>query len=43
MNFNTSKVIDMHHLFNDCQKLKELDLSNLDTSSITKKGYMFAE
>ena len=40
-NFNTSKVLDMHYTFNNCQKLKDLNMSNFDTSSVTNMKSMF--
>ena len=41
-NFNTSKVKDMHSMFDSCFKLQSLDLSMFDTSNVTDFGYMFS-
>jgi len=39
-NFNTSKVVNMHHMFS-CRKLSSLDLSKFDTSKVTDMSLMF--
>ena len=39
---NTSKVINMSHLFESCSSSLEVDLSNLDTSSVKDMSYMFS-
>lgn len=40
--FNTSKVTDMTWMFNGTDKLKNVDFSLLDTSSVTNMSTMFA-
>lgn len=35
------EVFDMSSMFRDCDKLTSLDLSNFDTSNVTKMGYTF--
>ena len=41
--FNTNKVIDMNTMFGECNELQHLDLSNFDTSNVTKMNHMFNE
>ena len=38
---NTSKVIDMEGLFQNCITLEYIDLSNFDTSNVTNIAFMF--
>ena len=38
---NTSKVIDMEGLFQNCITLEYIDLSNFDTSNVTNMAFMF--
>ena len=38
---NTSKVIDMNHMFYNCSSLTSLDLSSFNTSQVTDMGGMF--
>ncbi len=40
-NFDTSKVTDMHGMFNRCKALISLNLSSFNTSNVTDMGYMF--
>ena len=40
-NFNTSEVLNLHHLFRGCSLLTSLDLSNFDTSKVTTMFCMF--
>ena len=43
-NFNTSNVIDMGYMFNECHKLKEIKgINNFNTSKVTKMNSMFQE
>ena len=42
-NLNTSKVIDMSLMFNNCCTLGAIDLSRLDTSSATNMACMFQQ
>ena len=42
-NFNTSKVIYMRAMFQECYELEYLDLSNFDTSNVTDMRWMFNE
>ena len=39
--FNTINVIDMSEMFQLCNKLEYLDLSNFNTSKVTNMSYMF--
>ena len=39
----TSHVINMSHIFQGCNKLEEIDLSNFNTSNVTNMSYMFAK
>ena len=39
--FDTSKVTNMSHMFNDMRSLTALDLSNFDTSKVTNMSGMF--
>ena len=41
--FITKKVEDMHLMFHKCSELESLDLSNFDTSNVTRMDYMFSE
>ena len=41
--FNTSKVITMRGMFQQCNELEYLNLSNFDTSNVTDLGIMFQE
>ena len=38
---NTSRVEDMGGMFQECKELEYLDLSNFDTSNVTKMNHMF--
>ena len=38
---NTSQVISMFRMFEDCENLINLDLSHFDTSQVIDMGYMF--
>ena len=40
--FNTSRVINMSTMFQNCINLSSLDLSSFDTSNVTDMSYMFA-
>ena len=40
---NTSNVTDMSYMFNLCNSLQTLDLSNFETSNVTDMSYMFNE
>ena len=40
--FNTSNVNNMKCMFNDCEKLEELDLSTFDTSKVKSMDSMFS-
>lgn len=40
---NTSQVTEMSCMFEDCQSLTALDLSNFDTAKVTDRYAMFAE
>ena len=40
--FDTSQVTDMSNMFDDCKKLKSLDVHNFNTSCVTNMGCMFA-
>lgn len=40
-NFDTSKVIDMYHMFNGCTNLEELNLCTFNTSKVTDMRGMF--
>ena len=40
-NFNTSKVTNMHNMFDDCSGLTSLDVSHFDTSNVTNMIGMF--
>ena len=37
----TNKVTDMEGMFQSCRELEYLDLSNFDSSNVTKMGFMF--
>ena len=39
--FNTNKVTDMAGMFNQCNELISLDLSNFNTSNVTNMSWMF--
>ena len=39
--FDTSKVTDMHLMFEACSSLETLDLSSFDTSKVTNMSFMF--
>ena len=39
--FITNKVSDMRGMFNECNELEYIDLSNFDTSNVTDMGWMF--
>ena len=39
--FNTNKVTDMQSMFDECNELEYLDLSNFDTSNVTTMKQMF--
>ena len=39
--FDTSRVTDMSNMFNSCNKLTSLDLSNFDTANVTNMNSMF--
>ena len=41
--FNTSRVINMSTMFQNCINLSSLDLSSFDTSNVTDMSYMFCE
>lgn len=41
LNFNTSKVQNMSEMFQNCKKLRELDLSTFTTENIDNLWYMF--
>ncbi|MBQ9298360.1 MAG: BspA family leucine-rich repeat surface protein [Clostridia bacterium] len=41
-NFNTNKVTNMKAMFNNCVKLKSINLSSFDTSNVTDMSFMFA-
>ncbi len=38
---NTSKVKNMYSMFNNCQRLREIDLSHFNTSNVTTMNWMF--
>ena len=38
---NTAKVTDMYSLFDSCEKLSSLDLTNFNTEEVTDMSYMF--
>ena len=38
---DTSKVTNMYKMFEGCEQLRSVDLSNFDTSSVTNMKYMF--
>ena len=38
-NFNTSNVINMGHMFQECSSLIDLDISNFNTSKVTNMSY----
>ena len=40
--FNTSRVINMSTMFQNCINLSSLDLSSFDTSNVTDMSYMFS-
>ena len=40
-NFNTSNVIYMDFMFNDCKSLLSINLSNFDTSNVESIYYLF--
>ena len=40
-NFDTHNVTDMSYMFSSCSKLRSVDLSNFDTSSLTTMQSMF--
>ena len=39
----TDKVTNMQYMFNDCNKLTSLDVSNFNTSNVTNMQYMFED
>ena len=39
--FDTSKVINMHGMFDSCYRLKELNITSFNTSSVFYMGLMF--
>ena len=39
--FNTSKVKNMNSMFQYCNEIEYLDLSNFDTSNVIHMGWMF--
>ena len=39
--WNTSNIVDMSYMFNNCNKLKNIDLSNFDTSNVEDMSSMF--
>ena len=39
--FNTSKVEDMNTMFQECNVLEQLDLSNFNTDNVTDMSFMF--
>ena len=41
--FNTSNVIDMNHMFEDCHSLTSVDVSHFDTANVRNMSYMFDE
>ena len=41
-NFNTSNVTNMCAMFQNCTKLKSIDLSSFDTSKVENMSYMFS-
>ena len=40
--FNTINVINMKAMFDECNEIEELNLSNFNTSKVTDMGFMFA-
>ena len=38
---NTSKVTDMNGMFNECNVLENIDLSNFNTDNVTNMSFMF--
>ena len=40
-NLDTSKITDMHYMFNDCHRLTTIDVSKWDTSKVTNMDSMF--
>ena len=40
-NLDTSKVTNMHSMFESCRSLRSLDVSRFDTSKVTNMGSMF--
>ena len=39
--FNTDKVTNMSSMFNECNELEYLDLSNFNTNQVTNMEWMF--
>ena len=39
--FNTNQVSNMNSMFQGCNELEYLDLTNFDTSKVNDMGYMF--
>ena len=42
-NFNTTKTILMHGMFDGCRSLTDLDLRSFDTSNVKNMCYMFED
>lgn len=42
LKFDTSSVVDFATMFDGCEHLESIDISNFDTSSATRMGFMFA-
>lgn len=42
INFDTTQVTDMNHMFLECEALKSLDLSEFNTANVTDMSLMFA-
>ena len=40
---NTKKVIELSEMFNGCNSLEELNLSNFNTNKVTDMRYMFCQ
>ena len=37
----TSNLIEMEGMFQDCEEIESLDLSNFDTSNVTNMAFLF--